>query len=145
YTGENVPAGATAQLTLQTASQITQHFNEVLTKKAWELPAGVTASTASSTMYGPASMRRYGWNPVVQTSFNTRPLRRTLPGATPIELRPKTDTLDWRDGRNHPQSQPHAANRQPHFWAITRTSPGVQTGVKASLDQNSLHLLFGTF
>lgn len=145
YAGENVPAGATAQLKRQDASAVTRHFAEVLNKSNWDYPKGVNPSTISGSMYGSRPYRYYGVDPVVQTNFNDGLLRRHLPGSTAIDLQPKSDSVDWRDGRNARHSQPHTATQQPHYWAISRTSPGIQTGVKSSIDHNSLHVLFGTF
>lgn len=146
YAGEKVPAGATAQLNRQESSAVNEYFVTVLGKKPWEYPAGVNPAAISSPMYGGSrSYRFFGANPAVQTSFNNGPLRRHLPGATPIDRVPKADSIDWRDGRNTHQPQAHMATQQPHYWAISRTSPGIQTGVKSSVDQGSLHVLFGTF
>lgn len=145
YAGENVPAGATAELKLQAASAINTHFAEVFKKKAWEYPKGVSPGSTSSPIYGSRSYRHFGMEQPLQTDFNNGLFRRNLPGSTAIETLPKSDSVDWRDGRNTRYSQSHPATQQPHYWAVSRTSPGLQTGIKSSVDHDSLHVLFGTF
>lgn len=142
YGGENVPAGATAQLKRQSLQEVSAFFDQAQGGKRWNFPEGLKdpASTIAYPTYG-----RYRQELPLQTSFAQSLLKRNLPTMPDLGTLPRSGYFDWRDARNIQRNEPHSAATKPRYWAITRTNPGIQVGTKSHQDQTSQHVLFGTF
>ena len=143
YAGGPVPAGASAELKLTPRADIRGRFREAGEKSAWNYPEGISTDLEAigSTPVTPGVSVEV---PKLEGSFVQSLLTR-YSGAAAVDPAPWVETYDWRDASLTSQIRPHSASLKPHYWAICRDNPGVQTGVKAALDQSSLHLLFGTF
>ncbi len=144
YAGGPVPAGATAELKRVAHADFVSRFREAAAQTAWTYPEGVTSSSQAATYYG-ARRRFYGFHQEVGTTFSNGLLSKSSAAAVGAEPQLQREFYDWRDGKNIGRTEPHAAELKPHYWAICRDNPGVQTGVKSAINSKSLHLLFGTF
>jgi hypothetical protein len=144
FAGQNVPAGATAELKRQSARDAGAPLVTILGDHAWKYPEGMLGPTASAPRYGP-TYGRFGWEQKLETNFSLSLLKRYIPNDSDLSSVPMVETFDWRDSRNNTNRQQHEAAKQPHYWAVCSKNSAIQTGVKSSLDQGSLHILFGTF
>jgi len=154
YAGENIPAGATAQLKQLDSNQVSLQFSKRSKTHAWSLPEGLKDANnmLGSGMYGPGGYRggrysMYGFNPSFSgtTSLSDGQLRRFQNGATMIDRSPVVSLVDWRNGQYRGDTKRHTDATRPHFWAICAENPGVEIGIKDTLDESSYHLLFGVF
>ena len=144
YAGGPVQAGATAELKRVKQTEVAGRFNNASAQTAWTLPAGVTPDISAVSPFGMRGGYFYGHqNP--ETVFANGLLVKCSAAVLKSEPQLQRDYYDWRDGKNIGRVQPHSAGLKPHYWAICRGNPGVQTGVKSATDTLSLHLLFGSF
>jgi hypothetical protein len=152
YVGENIPAGSTAQLKLSKTDEVGLKFSSLSKLHAWVPPEALKESSSRSPtgMPGPGgfSSRPYTYgvgNHFSAANLSDGQLRRYLNGARAPGLSPMVYQSEWRNGLRRADTVRHTEVARPHYWALCDQNPGVEIGVKNTVDSGSFHLMFGVF
>jgi hypothetical protein len=150
YVGENIPAGSTAQLKHSKTDEVGLKFNALALPHAWVPPDALKDSNSRMPvgMSGPGgfSSRHYSYgvgNHFSASGLWDGQLRRYLNGAKAPGLSPMLYQSEWRNGVRRVETVRHSEVARPHYWAVCDQNPGVEIGVKNTVDTGSFHLLFG--
>lgn len=152
YVGEKIPASGTAQLKRSDSENVGRQFAMLHEPHSWAPPDGMNLHSQQYGMGGPGGFPpgRYPAFGRINSfagpsTLSDGQLRRYQNGATMPGQSPNVYRADWRTGQNQVQSLQHSEVARPHFWAVCSQNPGVEIGVKNSVDKGSFHLLFGLF
>ncbi|MDB5388801.1 MAG: hypothetical protein JWM11_4447 [Planctomycetaceae bacterium] len=151
YAGEKIPAGGTAQLKRLDQDEVGLQFTKLIAPHAWNLPEGLkdTNSMFMGGMGGRGPYSSGGYYPYGRTNVfaGTTTLSKgqlqtfqsgaTMPGASPALYQ-----ADWRASVRAVANR-HSEAVRPHFWAVSSQNPGIEIGVKNTVERGSFHLLFG--
>ena len=121
------------------------HFNQAQEAGSWKWPTpdGQVNSAVGAYPGGvPYIFRGSGNNALISLSNS---LLHNYSSASSLDLSPRREFIDWRDGKMTTQMTPHSAATQPHYWALCDENPSLQLGVSTTLHPSSLMLIFGTF
>lgn len=149
YVGTKIPAGAKAELTLTDQLQVQSHFAEVLLRSPWVFPVGLSVDSypvTGTSMFGPVH-RHMGHMSGNQANYSISNghLRRLQQSLTQLDNHWQIDAKDWRNAGHVTTRKPHSEFEQPYYLGELDESPGIETGVKNSIDQSCLHLIRGEF